>query len=232
MEGQSFVVRMKNIKLQNIVKNYMEGKFSNVDEKNLIPIRKSDIGGIIGKKHGISSKDDSYKYVDKNNNQITVQTSNHKNFQLFNESGGSIRKGGMCDYCKCKFQSFCIGFPVSFYEKTLINEDKTYVFYIFNIKGEFCNFECVRAHLEMIGNSQSLGIHLQGLLFLYKLIHGNRILKAANDKYLLQENGGTLSRNEWLSLDSVYIPTHKIICAPIKTEFIVKNIEFCKSYQK
>lgn len=228
MEDQSVsIIYAKNVKVQNVLKNYMNGKFINIGE--LTPIKKP-VNDIIGKKHGSSGYDETYRYIDKNNNNITIQTSNHNNFQLFNENGQTPKRGGICDYCKCQFDSYCLGYPVSFHETNVTFEGRIHVFYIFNMKGEFCTFECTKAYIELLNGNTSCVIRneistsLQGLLFLYKIIHGNKPLRSANDRYLLKENGGTLTREEWLNHNSLYIPTNRVVCAPVKSEYIIQNL--------
>ncbi len=234
-------IQAGGVDIKSVIQSYIAGKYKTIDNIKLHSIKKRILekNNIIGKTHGVSSIDELYRYSDRNDSKFTVQTSNHKNFQLFNENGGNVKQGGVCEYCRYSFNTYCIGYPVSFFEKNIQDEEKrTKIFYVFNMKGEFCTFECTRAYIELLASNLVCSVRteaissLQGLLFLYRLLYGqDELLKCANDKYLLENNGGTLTREEWIKSSSIYIPTGKIICAPVKSEFILNNLELKRNYK-
>jgi hypothetical protein len=201
---------LKNINFTEIHKKYKQGYYNReIQQKSLI--------NPIVKIHN-NNKTDKVKYKD-------IQLSGQKYVELYCKNNYNNIKGGRCDNCKRDFTGDIIGYPISYEEYNILQENNTFKnYHVFWIEGCFHSYECCLEYVEKINQHlhkyyQDFDVKIM-LQYMYCLINGNKkILKPSNDPYLLIDNGGEMTQEEWSNPDLKYKKTYNVIKIPAQVVY-------------
>lgn len=215
---------LKGVDPVELVKKYVSGNFNSQFNKSKIPRAKNNISIIPSNRTG--SQDPVFSVKDRFNNFIIISTSNHENFKVFTESGGELKKGGICDRCHKTFEHTGIGYPVKYNEKSVLSNDRYRIIYVFYIEGCFCCFEHCLEYVNLMlsqpltQRDNMLNDAASALKFMHSLIYPGQTLLSSNNPCLLKNNGGSLTEEEWEDKRYIYVPTDRLLLIPVKREHI------------
>lgn len=218
---------LKGVDPVKLVSDYKSGKFSrDKQEKKQIEIME-----VISPLSPVYSEDRNkgmFIIKDRNNTSIVIATSNHANYVTYRKTGSTI-KGQICRVCFDEVKEEAVGYPIFFYEEVYFTQDeRAQIKYHFLTEGFFCSFECalrhVRRNMSLQANFRDITMRdsERWLLFLFKLMHPDEILREAQDPDLLLPTG-SLTREEWSDKKHVYIKTDRIVITPAKVEYVRSN---------
>ena len=232
--SESFTIRKIAPKDINI--RYFKGEYNNRGLPN-VKIRTSTFLGKIGKEVGKNSSSETYRFVDRCNNNQTILTTNHTmyNFVMasqINTSNPSLAKNKLnmpilkCKYCKRSITKSPIGIPISM----TLQADEA----IFSVIDNFCDFECAFSYLKRRTSENRfykgpLYMNAEQLLYcMYYRMYPDRTGQSIREKPdwdLLRENGGPLSNEEFDTSASEYVPVTSVIMLPSKKQYLKLNLK-------
>ena len=136
---------LKGLDPEKLKADYKAGFFSRpVNIKS--HIRMSNVSAILAPVYGTSNYDPIFSVKDRNNCSVVIATTGHQSFNIFNKTGGQLKQGGRCDFCKVDFTETAVGYPISYQETPVLlndeGESRYRIYYNFWTEGEFCSFEC------------------------------------------------------------------------------------------
>ncbi len=227
---------LKGVDPAKLLSDYHAGVFSRPIPVKA-PIRVAHNSSVLAPTYGTSNQDPIFTIKDRNNNSVVIATSNHAPFETFTSSGGTLPKGGRCEFCRDDFEHTIIGYPLAYEEETILTpsmEDPTQsvyrVIYIFWVEGRFCSFECCLAYVRntMMRPADHRDTMIRDSERMLKLLHklsypASGSLRTAQDPRLLKCNGGPLSREEWLDQRHTFVRTDRVLMIPAKAEYIQQN---------
>lgn len=214
---------LKGISHTEILKKYKRGVF-NKQVKNIVQGESSYIENI----YNNNEENGIFTIKDKNNESITIATSGHKNYIVYNSSGGNLAVGGTCEQCGEKYTCTSVGYPVAYKEITVLTQkngiNMNDTLYIFWVEEDFCCFECCAGYLQrgisMHGNDFCPSESARYLRMWYKLVYPNEgELRPFPHRKLLEKNGGSVSTTDWKK--HKYQKTVRVCVCPIRTEYIL-----------
>lgn len=169
--------------------------------------------------HSTNVEDSSYSHHGKSGVENLFITTGHKQFTTVHTDRKHLI-GGKCRTCMMKYDDrVMLGIP---YKITSTFRDGTYV-PIFWCHGSFCSFECALYHVILIGaNCGSTNIHSgsleTNLRSMFKLVYPEeKMLTPSNDPYLIEDNGGSITLEQWKDKDYIFRETGNCMMLPIKT---------------
>lgn len=195
-----------------VLEAYLEGAYQQVTEPPGKVLAAKEIS--LAPSYGQSQKSEIYTYRNKSNNQTVVVTTNHDAYEAVID--GKVYRPSRCLWCRGPIEEEPIGIPV----KMTISEG---IYYFHLDRPHYCSFECCFAEL-CLDNKRCVREPLycdseQMLRLFFREVVGEEQLTAAPDWWLLEDNGGPLSRQDWKAHH--YVRTPSIITLPIKTEYTV-----------
>jgi hypothetical protein len=191
---------------------YKSGKYSRVTEP---PSSVSPVGPVSLVINNSGPDSEFYTYRNKNNSHMHVITTNHKAYRAVIDNVPYLPK--CCLWCRGPIEADPIGIPT----KLVVDSDNNYIFFL--DRPSYCSFECCFAEIcrdnlrcvrdPLHGDSEVL------LKFFFRLATGQEELRAAPDWWLLDTNGGPLSREEYRL--HRYTRTPNIVTLPIKVSYML-----------
>jgi hypothetical protein len=127
-------------------------------------------------------------------------------------------------YCNKIFETEIIGYPLAYENKIINNGDIFEVYHLFWIEGCFHSYECCLAYCQLHHNKK-YDVHFDTVVmlkYMYALLFGNVPLRAANDKPLLIENGGTMTYDDWVNKEVNYVRSYNVIKIPAQVSYFKK----------
>lgn len=209
---------LKCINFKDIQTKLKEGYFFRpIPEKVKIDSKKSI--KIFKQKPSQSFEDAIYSIYNKNNQEISILTSNHEKYKYVTENSGELPCGGTCKFCLRTFEHQVIGYPIAYDEKFLLKDGVSRLFYIFWITGTFCRYQCVYDYLLSINSIESI----QTFLFMYKITNpdGENLFRRNSDPELLKSNYGSMEYDDWAN--SKFYNLNKPILLPAKNQYVKIN---------
>nr|QBK90132.1 MAG: A1L transcription factor/late transcription factor VLTF-2 [Pithovirus LCPAC102] len=227
------------------IKLYLE-YMSGITEHISIPNGKVEItkGIKLDYDTGKNMNDNIYEFKDASNNTRRVFTTNVKDyneciriFKPYEQNNKSTytrlseynNKIVKCDYCNKKInKKESLGIPL----KLDIENDKNgkCKSTLFHVEGNYCSFEhlydviknkIMRPYNDINCNYSKVDHNVR---IMFNLMYPNRsFIKMAFSPSLLNENGGSLKREDYDSGEYNYIPTPGLILLPTKQQFIQIN---------
>jgi len=194
-----------------VLEAYQRGEYKNVTQPPSSKVSMSN-GISLAPSYGSNPESEIYTYRNKSNNQIVVVTTNHQAYTA--HINGEVYVPRRCLWCRGPIEE-PIGIPV----RLTIDTEGVYHFLV--DRPYYCSFECCFAEI-CLNNSRCIRDPLyydseQMLRLWFRRAVGDTELIAAPDWWLLDENGGPLSRKDWSS--HRYTRMSGIITAPIKVTY-------------
>jgi hypothetical protein len=202
---------LKNINYTDLYAKYKNGYFNRpIPDKTKLKVSKPAVINV-----GVNNVYNSFK---------TVEIAGGEYAKLYTNNVSKV--GGTCMYCNKVFDTEIIGFPLAYEEKAVLNEENIYqVFHLFWIEGCFHSYECCLAYCQLQYNKK-YDVHFDivvMLKYMYSLINGkNALLKPANDRSLLIENGGTMNYEDWVNKEVQYVKSYNVIKIPAQVAYFKK----------
>lgn len=227
--------RLRGIDPTELFRDYLAGSFSNIDIPN-DKIVIENIIPVVAPQYGLSIADNMYSIKDGISDQIIFATTNHKAYEMYTKSGGSLPTEGRCLWCRYDHKgSEMPGTIVAYKQKIFqvkIGEkftiQKTHCFWTDN---QCCDMECALAFDQFFSNlppdkRESQFYDSEYLLrFLYSLQYpGSGPLIAAKDFRLLNINGGSLTYEQYKSTRHIYRKMPGMLLLPAKVSYIQTSV--------
>lgn len=219
--SENFTLRKINFKEMAI--KFFKGEYVN----RKLPetqIKKSGTLLKISKNVGKDITSEIFRFKDKNNNNVTIYTTNHELYKYYANEDGE-KPNVKCKYCKRSNLKNPMGLPISIeiYKNNDIN---------FNVIDSFCDFGCTFSHLKRkTGQSRiysgPLYTNAEQILYcLYYRLYPDRIgenIKSKDDWDLLKEHGGPLTDEEFDFESAQYFKIPSVTTAPVKKQYFKYN---------
>lgn len=235
---------LRGIEVSKVVQDYLSGNYNNIE----IPSAKvnSTVRGVVADYSvGTDARSEIYEYIDRSGQRKRVITINHSNYDKINsklvnnsymetlerdESSsnnrtiGDLPPGGICLWCRRKFDFYPVGTPVKI--EYLEEGNKT----IYHTIGTYCTYECCFSTLKLktrcpftyrdyrYMDSESM------LRSMYERVHPGEHLKDQNDWMLAQWNGGPLSEDDFFSKSHIYRRDLSLVLLPAKYEYSLQSV--------
>lgn len=219
---------LKGVDPMKIVTNYKAGLFFR-EKRVKEPIEIIEVISPLSPSYSDDQQERLFVIKDRNNMPTVMATSNHSNYITYRKTG-SMMKNLPCFICFGDVKDELVGYPIFFYEKILFSSNgKATIQYHFLIEGSFCSFECalrfVRKNFALQANfrDKTMRESERLMLLLFELMYPGETLREAQDPFLLESNGGSLTREEWNDKKHVYLKTDRIVIGPAKVEYVRSN---------
>ncbi len=207
---------LKGIDPMEILKSYINGEY--LDQ--MIPGIKAEVSDnsiIADRAVGNTPESETYEYIDQTNTRRRVITTNHKNYAIVRD-GGVIPLGGICMWCRRKFDHESIGVPVKM-------EKLPNGIIVYHVVYTICSYECnysmvkLKTQCPMIIRDALLMDSESMLLTMFHSAYPGKRLGESADWTLLECNGGPIPEREYFSEKHTYKKTPNLILLPSKFEF-------------
>jgi len=219
---------LRKIDPKAIAFKFFKGEY--VDRK-LPDSRIKDSGTFIkiSKDVGKNVNSEIFRFKDKNNNNQTIYTTNHKLYDYYTNDSDEI-PNIRCKYCKRTILKNPMGLPISM--EITREKDGNPPKISFTTIDAFCDFGCTFSHLKRktgqsrIYNGPLYSNAEQILYCLYYRVHPDKLGENINEKpdwELLKENGGPLTNEEFDNETSEYFSVPSVTVAPVKKQYFKIN---------
>ena len=229
---------LRGVDVANVVKQYLNGGFDDVD----VPTTKvnSAVRGVVADYSvGRDARSEIYEYVDRSGRRQRVVTINHDNYNKIRsrlngcsykeiienktEQNSDLPAGGICLWCRRKFNFNPVGMPVRI--EYMESENIT----VYHTIGSYCTFECCYSDLKYktkcpfsyrdprYMDSESM------LRRMFERSHPDEKLTEQNDWVLGQWNGGPLSEEDFFSKSHSYQRGLNMVLLPAKYEYTMQT---------
>ena len=210
-----------------ILRKYLAGDYKKVTiPKNKTVISKTFTN--INHAIGTDQTAKIYRYKDKQNSGQIILTTNHEQYQHFQDKDKTKAKPiAYCRWCRREIKGQPIGIPISM---TVNNFTKDT---IFHIEDTYDTYGCVMASLKNIYGCHSRSrdpMYMDTEQILHCMYHmlnpdkwGERIVEA-KDWRLLDINGGPLTSEEYDKQNVTYSKIPNVILAPIKQQYVKLSV--------
>ncbi len=235
---------LRGIDVSKVVQDYFAGKYNDI-EIPTVKVNSSVRGVVADYSVGTDARSEIYEFIDRSGQRQRVITINHRNYdnissKLVNNSYietlardksspnnrtiGDLPPGGICLWCRRKFDFYPVGTPVKI--EYLEEENKT----IYHTIGSYCTYECCFSTLKLntrctfqyrdyrFMDSESM------LRSMYERVHPGEHLKEQNDWETAQWNGGPLSEDDFFSKSHVYRRDLSLVLLPAKYEYSLQSV--------
>lgn len=209
---------LRGIDGRNVTERYLKGEFQNLalPQEKKVKIQQA----VSTERQGGNTPEYEIYTCSKHIGSVSYRvTTNHLSYDFFKK--GQVRKGGVCHWCKSRFEHESVGIPV--FMETMNNKK------IFHVDGMHCSYECAYSLLKketecsLQFQNWNYRTSEQMLKIMFYTVYPNEDeLFSADDWRLLEENGGPLSRQEWSRKSHFHIEIPSIVLVPLK--FIQERI--------
>jgi hypothetical protein len=229
-------INLRKIDPKFINQKYFKGEYSN-RELPENKVKKNSVSLNIGKDLGNNAQSEIYRFKDKNNNGITIYTTNHSLYKYvmsMQEKKETNFEAPIlkCCYCKRGKMKHPIGMPICMERMTNDKKSDNLIFHVIN---QFCDCGCVYSYLKRkLAESRpfrdSFLMNAEQILHcFYYTIFPDRVgqnIRAKPDWELLRENGGPLTDEEFDSNTCEYTPLpSNIFVSPSKKQYLKLNLK-------
>lgn len=217
---------LKGVSPSEVLEKYKKGLFGQeVVLKKITVVN----GSILLPNYGQTNHSAIYSLKDRNNNNVILATSNHKNFEV-------KKNNFQAPFCRTCFKENknkdFMGIILKMEEKLVLIDNEIRVFYVFHSESEdYCTFECtleaIRKGTEIPASYRDITLMEceRYLKFLFSLIYPDKILRCTQDPRLLIKNNGSLSEEDHNNVRHIFKRTERIVLLPVKTEYLQSNFQ-------
>lgn len=233
---------LRGVDPNKVLRDYQNGKYT-----QHVPIsakvKLSDLSSIIAPTYGADRNSGIYSYKDKNNVTMTIATSNHKAYEIYNSDGGEVSVGGRCRYCLKDFTHRSVGIPIKMEKVNVFIKDENdnvvevnpiYKFWVEDLT--CCSYRhalgLIRANLSqpVFHRDSQYNKSEEYLKLMYRLeTEKVEPLRCPNDPRLSKNCGGSMDDEEFEDERYEYLRTNTTVIIPAKVEYIRHSVSDHKS---